>query len=187
MNKKIIFVMLALVLISSIVSANYLVQLKYENGVVTQEAVYETSAAPTQNYEGALNLSIGTYSTSIEFPLLVSTDGQIGTRGVHEVQSAETFVVIPTSTQDRTITITDVTGNTLLSEPLKEVTTPEMIAQGQTESDSTGTGLVIGGVLLLVLLLGIGIVVLIVILVVVYFVFLKKKTQEDNSPKRLRK
>ncbi|MFA6065114.1 MAG: hypothetical protein WCW44_06260 [archaeon] len=175
MNKKLIFtIALLLIFFGVFVNASYILQLKYENGIITQEAVYPSAAIATPNFEGALDLTLGNYSTTIGLPMLEAIDGPSGKVGIRENTSPEIFVVVSEVPVGTTLTIKDISGNTLLSEPLKEVTniTPNTPAK---DTSTDGTGIVLGGILLIIILIILGLIGLGVVGVIVFFLFIKKK------------
>jgi len=183
MNKKILFTIAILLIFFNIfANASYILQLKYENGIITQEAVYPTDAISTPNYEGSLDLTLGNYSTTIGIPVLEAIDGPSGKVGIRESTSPEVFVVVDEVPTGTTLTIKDITGTTLISEPLIEVTniTPNTPV---SDTSSDGAGLVLGGILLLVILLVVGVIGIGIVGIIVFFLFIKKKPSSGFKKK----
>ena len=183
MNTKVLFtITLLLIFFSIFANASYILQLKYENGVITQEAVYPSDALATPNYEGALDLTLGNYSTTIGLPMLEAVDGPNGKVGIRENTSPEIFVIVNEVPVGTTLTIKDITGATLLSEPLIEVTniTPNTPV---SDTSSDGAGLVLGGILLLVILLVVGVIGIGIVGIIVFFLFIKKKPSSGFKKK----
>lgn len=111
-------------------NAGYLIQLKYENGVVTQQEVYEIESEPDAS-TGGYEVSVGGYSTNISFPIVTMNDpkGLFADNGTQVVrppsesiiteEEAETFIVFPEVPDGSELVVRNAT-HTLLSEPLKQ-------------------------------------------------------------------
>lgn len=139
MNLKFFAVLLS---ISLLASASYLIQLKYEQGVVTQEEVYDVDSTPDTG-AGGYEISVGSYNTNFSFPLILVSDspGFFDANGtqvlkpdadqvVKEETSGEAFIVVPEVPDGTILSISNGT-HTLLNEPLKQA---KQITQGSSQT-----------------------------------------------------
>ncbi|MEK6959269.1 MAG: hypothetical protein AABW59_04465 [archaeon] len=183
MNKKIIFTLaLMLIFFGIFANASYILQLRYENGQVIQEAVYPSNADATPSADDALELTLGNYSTTIGFPMLEAVDSPSGAAGVHEKSSPRIFVIVDEVPTGTTLAIQDVTGNVLLSEPLKQAVEEGEFSQAQTDlvqnDSSSGIGAIVGIIIMLIIAVVIVAIPVVVIGAVVFLFILKKKPKK---------
>jgi hypothetical protein len=155
MMKMKVFAILPILLILlgmfGIVSANYLVHLTYDNGKVTQDAVYYIDSATYESDEGEMNVTVGDYESALSFPLMVMHDytniSESDTRQqVEFVTKAEAYVVVPEVPAGTNIVVSNGT-DTLLNEPIKKavdlepkiITTPTNKTTTSTNKTTTTT------------------------------------------------
>lgn len=152
------FTLIVFAALLSIASANYLVHLKYENGLVTQEAVYETNASAPSETFGAYDVSVGSYSAKFSFPVWVIHDpqnlfdengNQVKIPKADEVITQETvaeaLVVVPSAPPGSKLKVSN-NGTVLLEEELKSPVSVEVV--GKSSEGGCGSAFIIAGILL---------------------------------------
>jgi len=123
------FLAVALVLAALLVgvtSASYLVQLKYDNGKVTQEKVYEIDAAASALSGGDFNVTVGNFQTSFAYPIMMKDYDVAYSENMSNPPETmvipttfETFVVVPDVQAGANVAVKNGTA-VLLNEPIKK-------------------------------------------------------------------
>ena len=123
------------------VSANYLVHLTYDNGKVTQGEVYYIDSALYEADEGPMNVTVGSYESSLSFPLLMMhdyADPADARPQMEMLTKAEAYIIVPEAPAGTNIVVSNAT-DILLNEPIKKAVEmePKTAAKNQTNQTVT--------------------------------------------------
>jgi hypothetical protein len=120
-----------LFLLSLAANASYLVHLKYENGVVTQEEVFDVNMSPDTGGPGAFQASLNGYSSNFSFPSLTMYDyassdsfnaSELPGEQIVRINTAsDAFVVLPQAPSGSQLQVSN-SSATLLNEPIQTPT-----------------------------------------------------------------